>query len=87
MVSKSRSHDTRSELDAFRPLPHRGQPSENEWSVAIRVFPGLKVVADENAVEAISLGRDGEIVGRFASAVKPESKEMSDAIAKQLKKK
>jgi hypothetical protein len=26
-------------------------------------------------------------VGRFASAVKPESKEVSEAIAKQLKKK
>jgi glutathione peroxidase len=33
------------------------------------------------------IGRDGEIVGRFASAVKPESKEVSEAIAKQLKKK
>jgi glutathione peroxidase len=33
------------------------------------------------------IGRDGEIVGRFASAVKPESKEVAEAIEKQLKKK
>src|ERR1700730_18504467 len=33
------------------------------------------------------IGRDGEIMGRFDSAVKPESKEVAEAIEKQLKKK
>jgi glutathione peroxidase len=33
------------------------------------------------------IGRDGAIVGRFDSAVKPESKEITEAIEKQIKQK
>ena len=37
--------------------------------------------------EKFLIGRDGQVVGRFKSAVKPDSKEMMDAIEAELAKK
>ena len=55
VIAKSGRYDRRPKQDSLRTLAGRGQPCERKWRVAVGVAPGLKVIADENRVEAVRL--------------------------------
>ena len=61
VVAERRRVDRGPQGDAGRVLSDRREPREREWCVSIGMPPRLEVVADENRVETVVLGGDGEI--------------------------
>src|SRR5438309_11849011 len=61
VLAKSGCRDRGSESDASRSLADGGQPREGKGRMAVGVTPGLEMVADENRIESVGLGRDREI--------------------------
>src|SRR5712692_9511816 len=61
VIAKCGRCDRGAEPDSLGAFAHGGEPGKRKRRVAVRVAPGLEVVADENAVEAAPLGVDREI--------------------------
>ena len=61
VIAKCRRQHAGAERHAGGPRPERAQPGERERRVAAGVAPRLKVVADENRVEADLLGEATEL--------------------------